>query len=104
MLILVFCLPAGAQNSKATAQQTSTQNQASQKVSSDQDDTADLKADLAKMKALLNQMQAVFALTGSTTSPVNHELELNIDMWSIIIDRMDRHLQRMERAKGGKTN
>jgi hypothetical protein len=57
---------------------------------------AEMKADVAKMQSLLNQMQAVFALVGNPTSPANHELELNIDMWRVLINQMQRRIDRME--------
>lgn len=60
---------------------------------------ADMKADLEQMQSLLNQMQAVFPLVGNPTSPANHQLELNIDMWRILIKQMQRHVDRMEKKQ-----
>lgn len=60
------------------------------------DELTNMKDDLAKMQSLLNQMQAVFALAGNPTSPANHELELNIDMWRILINQMQRRVEHME--------
>jgi hypothetical protein len=71
-------------------------------VQEPKNELADMKADLAKMQSLLNQMQAVFALVGNPTSPANHELELNIDMWRILIKQMQRRVDRMERAQVGR--
>lgn len=62
----------------------------------------DMKDDLAKMQALLNQMQAVFPLVGNPTSPANHELQLNIDMWRILINQMQRRVERMEATNAGR--
>jgi hypothetical protein len=44
-------------------------------------------------------MQAVFALVGNPTSPANHELELNIDMWRTLIKQMQRHVEQMEQMQ-----
>jgi hypothetical protein len=63
------------------------------------DELADMKDDLAKMQSSLNQMQAVFALVGNPTSPANHELELNIDMWRTLIKQMQRHVEQMEQMQ-----
>lgn len=63
----------------------------------DPNELADTKADVAKMQSLLNAMQANFALVGNPTSPANHELELNMDMWRVLIDHMQRRIERLER-------
>jgi hypothetical protein len=60
---------------------------------------ADLKSDVSSMQSLLRQMQANFALVGNVTSPVNHELELNIDMWRVLISHMQRRISRMEQER-----
>jgi hypothetical protein len=70
-------------------------------VQEPKDELTEMKADLAKMQSLLNQMQAVFSLVGNPTSPANHELELNIDMWRILINQMQRRVDHMERAPAG---
>ncbi len=66
------------------------------------DEVADMKVDLANMQSLLNQMQVVFALVGNTTAPANHELDLNMDMWRVLIQQMQRRIQPMERTGAGK--
>jgi len=66
------------------------------------DELTNMKDDLAKMVALLNQMQAVFPLVGNPTSPANHELQLNIEMWRILINQMQRRVDRMEQTQAGK--
>jgi hypothetical protein len=69
----------------------------------DDNEVAAMKADLTKMQSLLTQMQAVFALVGNPTLPANHELELNIDMWRLLIGQLQRRVKRMEEAEN-KTN
>lgn len=64
-------------------------------------EVAEMKADVAKMQSLLNAMQANFALVGNPTSPANHELELNMDMWRILIDHMQRRVERLEETQKG---
>jgi hypothetical protein len=64
-------------------------------------DLAEMKADIAKMQSLLNAMQANFALVGDPTRPANHELQLNIDMWRILINHMQRRVNRMEEPNSG---
>lgn len=66
------------------------------------DELTNMRDDLANMQSLLNQMQAVFPLVGNPNSPANHELELNIDMWRILIKQMQRRVDRMETATAGR--
>ena len=63
------------------------------------DDLSQMKDDVAKMQSLLDQMQAVFPLVGNPTSPANHELELNVDMWRILVKQMQRRVERMEATR-----
>jgi hypothetical protein len=94
ILLLVLCSQASSQ--------AETRPLAGSSVNADQSsELTDMKADLAKMQSSLNQMQAVFALVGNPTLPANHELQLNIDMWRILINQMQRRVDRMERMQVG---
>jgi TolA-binding protein len=57
---------------------------------------AELKTDIRNMQSVVNQMQANFALVGNPTTPVNHILELNIDMWRMVLDQMQRRAKLLE--------
>jgi uncharacterized protein involved in exopolysaccharide biosynthesis len=59
-----------------------------------------MKADLQRMRSLLSQMQTNLAFVGSTTTPLNHEFELQIEMWRVLITQTERHVQEMERTGG----
>ena len=88
LLLLGLCGPMLAHAQAGGSKQSSHEQQP--------DELRDMKDDLVKMQSLLNQMQAVFALVGNPTSPANHELELNIDMWRVLINQMDRRVQQIE--------
>ncbi|HET7206296.1 MAG TPA: hypothetical protein VFI95_06915 [Terriglobales bacterium] len=64
----------------------------------DQEDVAAMKEELQKMRTLLTQMQVNFALVGNTTTPVNHELELNMQMWQLMLDHMQHRLDKAQNA------
>lgn len=64
---------------------------------------AELKTDIGNMQSVLNQMQANFALVGNPTTPVNHILELNIDMWRIVIDQMQRRVRLLQEKNPGRS-
>ncbi len=91
-LLLVLCSRGSGQTQSRPPAHPSVHGQESPEL-------VDMKADLAKMQSLLNQMQAVFPLVGNPTSPANHQLELNIDMWRILINQMQRRVDRMEKKQ-----
>lgn len=64
---------------------------------------AELKTDIGNMQSVLNQMQANFALVGNPTTPVNHILELNIDMWRMVTDQMQRRVRSLEEKNAGRS-
>lgn len=51
-----------------------------------------LRADLARMRAILYQMQNNLAFVQTTQSPLKHQFELDVEMWSAMIDHMERTL------------
>jgi len=46
--------------------------------------------DIRKMRALLAQMQTNLAFVDSTQSPLKHQFQLDIDMWNVVINEMER--------------
>ena len=73
---------------------------ASSEPARNQQELEAMKADLQRMRSLLTQMQNNLAFVGSTTTPLNHEFELQIELWRILITQMERHVQGMERTSG----
>jgi hypothetical protein len=59
-----------------------------------------MKADLERMRSLLTQMQTNLAFVGSTTTPLNHEFELEIEMWRVLISQLERHVEVAARTGG----
>ena len=51
-----------------------------------------LRADLTRMRAILYQMQNNLAFVQTTQSPLKHQFELDVEMWSAMIDHMERTL------------
>jgi hypothetical protein len=71
-------------------------------VQSEQQETQALSNDVARMRTLLQQMQMNLALVQTTQTPLKHQFELEIEMWNLTLDAMERRLQRM-RTTGGVT-
>jgi TolA-binding protein len=49
-----------------------------------------LRDDIRKMRALVGQMETNLAFVDSTQSPLKHQFQLDIDMWNILINQMER--------------
>jgi hypothetical protein len=61
------------------------------------DDVQALRQDVARMKALVQQMQTNLAFVDTTQSPLKHQFQLEIDMWQTLITEMDRRLDQATR-------
>jgi hypothetical protein len=79
------------------------QVEASNPKSEEQDEPiAAMKADLQRMRVILNQMRTNLAFVQNTATPLKHQFELENEMWQVVLDRMDRRIQEMERSRGAK--
>ena len=103
-LILVVCLATAGAVRSAVAGSPQTGQSASAEAAPAASD-AELqatKADIARMRVVLNQMRTNLAFVTTTTSPLKHQFELDIDMWQALLDQMQRRVDAAERAKPGK--
>jgi GTP1/Obg family GTP-binding protein len=57
------------------------------------DETAALREDIARMRAILGQMETNLAFVDTTQSPLKHQFQLEIDMWNTVIIDMERRLK-----------
>ena len=53
-------------------------------------DAQALREDIRKMRALVAQMESNLAFVDSTQSPLKHQFQLDIDMWNVLINQMER--------------
>jgi TolA-binding protein len=49
-----------------------------------------LRDDIKRMRALVGQMETNLAFVDTTQSPLKHQLQLEIDMWNVLINQMER--------------
>ena len=63
------------------------------------DDISAMRADLARMRVLVTQMQNNLGLTTNSTTPLYHQFDLEIQMWQLLLAQMERRIDRMERPK-----
>jgi hypothetical protein len=86
LLTILFC---------ATAFTTETSSASSQNGSSNVE-TADLNHDLERMNSLLLQMQKNAAFVSHGDTPLKHQFELEIEMWQILIQDMQKKINASE--------
>ena len=91
ILAILSSLALGQSGKPASSPNTSapTAQIADKRPDTDSDQQAN-RQDLQKMRAILNQMRNNLAFVGSTTTPLNHQFELEIDMWQALLDQMER--------------
>ena len=53
----------------------------------------DQAANLARMRALVQRMQSNLPAVASGQSPLEHEFQLEIEMWQLLIDQMEMQLK-----------
>jgi hypothetical protein len=58
-------------------------------------EAAAMAADLERMRGLLNQLQTNLAFVQTTTTPLKHQFELEIDMWQTLLNQMQRRLDNL---------
>ena len=53
----------------------------------------ELEKDVAKMRTLIEQMQRNLAATATGESPLKYQFQLDIQMWQLLVQRMERRLE-----------
>lgn len=58
-----------------------------------------MRADSKKMHVILNQMQTNLAFVTNTNDPLKHQFELEVEMWQMLLNQMDRRIEEMGRRE-----
>src|SRR5256885_17167624 len=58
-----------------------------------------MRADSTKMHVMLNQMQTNLAFVTNTNDPLKHQFELDVEMWQMLLNQMDRRIEDMGRRE-----
>lgn len=53
----------------------------------------ELEKDLEKMRTLIGQMQHNLAATATGETPLKRQFQLDIEMWQLLVQRMERRLE-----------
>jgi hypothetical protein len=99
VVVLLLCGAAAAQETKKPAAPPAPPAAAaSAAAQSVQAEVEAMAADLARMRNILRQMQMNMGFLPAGLTPEKHQFELDIEMWSALLDHMDRRLQAMRAA------
>lgn len=79
-----------AAGSQAAAASAAENAQIRQLANTRANDAQALRDDIRKMRALVGQMESNLAFVDTTQSPLKHQFQLDIDMWNILINQMER--------------
>jgi hypothetical protein len=94
----IYGIAPGFSPRRLLAQSPAVNQPASSGAQSQQEQLDAMKADLARMRAILGQMQNNIGFVGATTTPLNHQFALEIEMWQVLITQMERRVEAMQRA------
>jgi uncharacterized membrane protein len=104
-LLFAFIIPVSAvqQTSNSSAQAASSQagmanaaeNAQLQRLASD--DARSEKDDIRKMRSLVQQMETNLAFVDNTQSPLKHQFQLEIDMWKVLLNNMEKRAKASSR-------
>jgi len=96
--VLIICIVSLA----AVAQAPTEKREGRAPVSSmDQQEIQALANDIARMQSLVHQMEMNLAFVQTTQTPLKHQFELEIEMWRVVLDGMERRVQRLRGATTG---
>ena len=92
LLIVMLCtVSAAARGVPRKSAETAQESQPRATTPSDSDAEA-MRADLARMRNLVAQMQRNLGFVDSGLTPLKHQFELEIEMWNVLINDMQRRL------------
>jgi hypothetical protein len=98
--LIVCCLPAlcAAQEKQQAQQPTKTESTPSQPSAQhesgmNKEQTQAMQADIQRMRVLLHQMQNNLGAATSAQDPLKHQFELEIEMWQVLLNQMERRTQ-----------
>lgn len=79
-----------AASSQAGAANAAENAQIRQLANARGNDAQAMRDDIKRMRALVGQMQSNLAFVDSTQSPLKHQFQLDIDLWNVLINQMER--------------
>ncbi|MBZ5510821.1 MAG: hypothetical protein LAN70_06575 [Acidobacteriia bacterium] len=98
MRVVIICMVA----MMAVAQAPTEKRESRPPVASvDQQELQALTNDIARMQSLVRQMEMNLAFVQTTQTPLKHQFELEIDTWRVVLNGMERRVQRLRGTTTG---
>jgi hypothetical protein len=88
LVILMMAVPGAVGQAKPAEART---------VTVSVDELEALRGDAKKMQVMIGQMRTNLAFVATSSTPLKHQFELEIDMWQVVLDQMERRIGEMER-------
>jgi hypothetical protein len=96
--VLILCIV----SLTAVAQVPTDKREGRPPVSSvDQQELQALTNDIARMQSLVHQMENNLAFVQTTTTPLKHQFELELEAWRVVLNGMERRVQRLRGTTTG---
>jgi len=95
LILVLFCsfVFLATTRSGSTSTESSALAGVSQQSSITSEQAQSMKDELAKMRSLVQQMETNLSVVDTTQSPLKHQFQLEIEMWRMTIQRMEKQLQ-----------
>src|SRR5258708_6959660 len=94
IVCLLWSAGTGAQSTERTQPHGASQASAHETMASpESNDVEQMRADLDRLKVVLNQMRTNLAFVQTSQTPLKHQFELETDAWQVIVEQMDRRLK-----------
>jgi len=95
--LLIVCIVSLA----AVAQAPTEKREGRPAESVDQREIQALANDIARMQSLVHQMEMNLAFVQTTQTPLKHQFELEMEMWRVVLNGMERRVQRLRGTTTG---
>ena len=95
----VTAFPVSTTAAQSPTPKTATDTNSTNTNTQHSDQSEVMRADSKKMHVILNQMQTNLAFVTSTNDPLKHQFELEVEMWQILLNQMDRRIEEMGRRE-----
>jgi uncharacterized protein YlxW (UPF0749 family) len=95
VVVFAVCISSAllAQDQPQTTKAPAKELQPQREAGMSREQVRELQADLERMRNMVEQMQTNIAFISSPQTPMKHQFELEIEMWQLVIDRMDRKIK-----------
>ena len=99
LMTVITAFPSSLASAQSPSAAKSATNSTSPIPQSQNSDLEAMRADSRKMHVILNQMQTNLAFVTNTNDPLKHQFELEVEMWQVLLNQMDRRIEEVGRRE-----